>query len=154
MFKHTCYDPFRLCVHPVLGCGVNVIKGGYAIETALETEQRLWFLFSFLLLLSFLLPLCLHILELTPKYEKFKWSSMLAPSEQTLASQRERNPDISPQGTTGTCERIWPSACRLEFLTLSLLSYYPVHEVIDLFNVDLFQKDSGLILSLLVFKIL
>lgn len=45
--RHSCCDPFRLCVHPVLGCGVNVIKCGYTTETPLETEQRLWFLFSF-----------------------------------------------------------------------------------------------------------
>lgn len=66
------------------------------VEIVIPIFLFVTFLFPFCPFCSFLLPLCLHILELTPKYEKFKWSSMLAPSEQILAAQIERNPDISP----------------------------------------------------------
>lgn len=72
VLKRFCYHLFRLWIHPHLGCGINVVKGGYTDETVLGTEQRLKFLFPFLLVLSFLLPLCLHILELAPICEKFK----------------------------------------------------------------------------------
>lgn len=38
-------------------------------------------------------------LELAPRCEKFKWSSMSVPSEQMpAAAGKERNPDSSPRG--------------------------------------------------------
>lgn len=61
---------------------------------------------------------------------------MSAPSEQTLAAQKEGNPDTPPpRESLGNVRESGPQPMNQSPLRYILLSC-PIHEVIDLFNVD------------------